>query len=92
MRKRLAVVGHSEEGISLIPLLEANPDAEVCAILTTDPDAAMRVLRGVEPGLAERPAPRLTTNSDAVLRTPGLVALTHANPQRHFRPPPAARA
>ena len=36
MRKRLAIVGHSEEGLTLIPLLEANPDVEVCGVLTSD--------------------------------------------------------
>lgn len=85
MRKRLAIIGHSEEGIALIPLLEANPDSEVFAILTTDPDAAMRALRAIEPGLAERFAERLTTNPEPVFRAPGLVALVDAQPEGDLR-------
>jgi GAF domain-containing protein len=80
VRKRLAIVGHSEEGLALIPLLEANPDVEVCAILTDDPAQAMRVLTAVEPALGERFADHMTSDPDRVLRTPGLVALIDAEP------------
>jgi hypothetical protein len=80
VRKRLAIVGHSEEGLALIPLLEANPDVEVCAILTDDPAQAMRVLTGVEPALGERFADQLTSDPDQVLRLHGLVALIDAEP------------
>ena len=85
MRKRLAIVGHSEEGLSLIPLLEANPDVEVCAILTTDPAAARAALANVEPNLDERFADRLTGDAEAVLRTQGLVALIEAEPPESLR-------
>ena len=85
MRKRLAIVGHSEDGLSLIPLLEANPDVEVAAILTTDPDRARATLAEIEPLMAERFASVMTGDPDAVLRMPGLVALVEADPPESFR-------
>ena len=44
-----AIVGHSDEGLALIPLLEANPDVELFAVLTDDADAARRGLRARRP-------------------------------------------
>ncbi len=85
MRKRLAIVGHSEEGLALIPLLEANPDVEVCAILTTDPGAAAGVLSALEPRLGESFRDRMTSDAEAVLRTRGLVALVEADPAEPLR-------
>ncbi len=80
MRKRLVIAGHAEEGLSLIPLLEANPDVEVCAILSDNREAALTVLRRVEPGLDERFAARVTHDAEAILQTPGLVAVIDADP------------
>jgi GAF domain-containing protein len=85
VRKRLAIAGHSDEGLALIPLLEANPDVEVCAIVSDDREAVLRGLRRTEAGLAERFAERIGDDVEAVLRTPGLVALVDAGP------PPALR-
>ncbi|MBW2281192.1 MAG: GAF domain-containing protein [Deltaproteobacteria bacterium] len=85
MRKRLAIVGHSEEGLAMIPLLEANPDVEVIGILTDEPLVAMRALTAVEPALAERFRDRITSNPDQVLRTAGLVALVDADPSEELR-------
>ncbi|MFI5315657.1 MAG: GAF domain-containing protein [Myxococcota bacterium] len=78
MRKRLAIVGASDEGLALIPLLEANPDVELCAVLTDDADAARRGLVRVDPKYAMRSYALITTDPEAVLRTPGLVALIDA--------------
>jgi diguanylate cyclase (GGDEF)-like protein len=80
VRKRLAIVGHAEEGLSLIPLLESNPDIEVCAIVSEERDAALDGLRRVSPDLPERYADRVTDDGDEVLRTSGLVALIDADP------------
>ena len=85
MRKRLAIVGHSEEGLSLIPLLEANPDVEIIAILTDDVSAACHMLANVEPGLDERFAALMTDDTERVLRTQGLVAMIDADPPGTLR-------
>ncbi len=78
MRKRLAIVGYSDEGLALIPLLEANPDVELFAVLTDDAEAARRGLMRVDPKYAVRSYALVSTDSQAVLRTPGLVALIDA--------------
>ena len=78
MRKRLGIVGHSDEGLSLIPLLEANPDVELCGVLTDDVDAARRGLARVDPKYAMRSYQLLVSNAQELLRTPGLVALIDA--------------
>ena len=85
MRKRLAIVGHSEEGLSLIPLLEANPDVEVCAVISDDPSSARAALASIEADLDRRYSDRLTSDTAAVLRTPGLVALIEADPPATLR-------
>lgn len=85
MRKRLAIVGHSEEGLGLIPLLEANPDVDVCAILTDDADRARHILTRVDPALVEPYAGRLTADLQGVLQTPGLVALIDADASGELR-------
>ena len=80
MRKRLAIIGHGEEGLALIPLLEANPDVEVCAILTQDREATLEGLRQLESGLDQRFAARVTDRIEDVLQTEGLVAIVDADP------------
>jgi diguanylate cyclase (GGDEF)-like protein len=80
VRKRLAIAGHAEEGLSLIPLLEANPDVEVFAILSEDREAVLSVLRHIEPGLDSRFAQQVTNDPEAVLQAPGLVAIIDADP------------
>lgn len=80
MRKRLAIIGHGEEGLALIPLLEANPDVEVCAILTQDREATLEGLRQVQAGLDQRFAARITDRIEDVLQTEGLVAIVDADP------------
>ena len=85
MRKRLGIVGHSDEGLALIPLLEANPDVELCAILTTDADAARRALARVDPKYAMRSYQLLVSDGQALMRTPGLVALIDAEAPAELR-------
>ncbi|HTO71663.1 MAG TPA: GAF domain-containing protein [Myxococcota bacterium] len=85
MRKRLAIVGHSDEGLGLIPLLEANPDVELCAVLTDDADATRRGLVRVDPKYAVRSYSLVSTDPEAVLRTPGLVALIDAEAPASLR-------
>lgn len=80
MRKRLAIAGHAEEGLSLIPLLEANPDVEVCAILSEEKEPVLAMLRQVEHGLDQRFSNLITSDAEAVLQTPGLVAIIDAGP------------
>jgi diguanylate cyclase (GGDEF)-like protein len=86
VRKRLAIVGYSDEGLGLIPLLEANPDVELCAVLTDDADAARRGLVKVDPKYAVRSYSLVSTDPQMVLRTPGLVALIDADAPASLRP------
>ena len=86
MRKRLAIVGYSDEGLGLIPLLEANPDVELCAVLTDDADAARRGLVKIDPKYAVRSYSLVSTDPQTVLRTPGLVALIDAEAPASLRP------
>lgn len=85
MRKRLGIVGHSDEGLALIPLLEANPDVELCGVLSDDPDAARAALVRVDPKYALRSYQLLVSDPQAFLRTPGLVALIDAEAPATFR-------
>ncbi len=85
MRKRIALVGHSEEGLALIPLLEANPEIEIAAIVSTDPEAARETLRRLDPALATRFADRIVRALDDALRAPGLAALVDADAPPAFR-------
>jgi GAF domain-containing protein len=86
VRKRLAIVGYSDEGLGLIPLLEANPDVELCAVLADDADAARRGLVKVDPKYAVRSYSLVSTDPQTVLRTPGLVALIDADAPASLRP------
>ena len=79
MRKRLVIAGHAAEGLELIPLLEANPDVEVYAVVTDDRDAALAGLRAVDPRLATQLADRVGTDLEAALAAPGLVAVIDAD-------------
>src|SRR5262245_52484446 len=75
VRKRLAIVGYSDEGLGLIPLLEANPDVELFAVLADDAEAARRGLVKIDPKYAMGSYSLVSTDPQSVLRTPGLVAL-----------------
>jgi GGDEF domain-containing protein len=75
VRKRLVIAGHAPEALDLLPALEANPLVDIAAILTDDPAAARAHLLAVDTALAQRFAPRLTSDLDAALAAPGLVAV-----------------
>jgi GAF domain-containing protein len=83
LRKRLVIVGHSREGLELVPLLEANPAVEVCAIVSEDPAVARAVLDSIDPASAQRLAPRITGDLERALAVPGLSAAIDAD-----APPP----
>jgi diguanylate cyclase (GGDEF)-like protein len=78
VRKRVAIAGHSAEGLALIPLLEANPEIDVCALYTPDPGRAAAALARLAPRLAERMSALITDDARAVLGMPGLVAVVDA--------------
>ena len=80
MRKRLCIAGRSREGLSLIPLLEANPEVEVSAILTEDRDATLAALDEVGPGVKDAYEGKVTLDVEDVWRTQGLVAIIEADP------------
>ncbi len=85
MRKRLAIIGHSEEGLALIPLLEANPEMEVSVILSDDAEATRSNLQRVDSEIAERYADRISADVDALWEIPGLHALIDADPAPSHR-------
>jgi GGDEF domain-containing protein len=78
VRRRVAIAGCSSEGLSLIPLLETNPQIDVCAIYVPQAEVARQALSGLAPGLAARLAPLVTDDARELLGTPGLVALVDA--------------
>ncbi len=78
MRKRIAIVGSSEEGLELIPPLEANPEVEIAALVVDDLERGLATLRESFPELAGRYAERLTTDLEAALALPGLAAVVDA--------------
>jgi GGDEF domain-containing protein len=75
MRKRVAIAGCSSEGLVLVPLLEANPEIEVCAIFTPEPERAREALDRLGPRQAQRLHALLSDDWRAVLGIPGLIAL-----------------
>jgi diguanylate cyclase (GGDEF)-like protein len=86
VRKRICIAGRSREGLSLIPLIEANPEVEICSILTDDREATLATLEQVGPGVREAYEGKITLDAEAVFRTQGLVAVIEADP------PPAIRS
>ena len=52
MRKRIGIYGITEEVLSLIPLLTANPGIEVVRTFAEDPDAVRTLLDATDPGVA----------------------------------------
>jgi GGDEF domain-containing protein/putative methionine-R-sulfoxide reductase with GAF domain len=79
VRKRLVIVGHSREGLELVPLLEANPTVEICALVSDDAEAARAALAEIDPGAVRRLGARITTDVAAALATPGLAAVVDAD-------------
>jgi GGDEF domain-containing protein len=103
MRKRIVIAGTSREGLELLPLLEANPAVELCALIADAPEAALAALQKISPATAQRLAQRVTADADAALAIPGLVAVVDAEASPRVRarlsaahgiqvlPPPLAR-
>jgi GGDEF domain-containing protein len=103
MRKRIVIAGTSREGLELLPLLEANPAVEVCALIADAPATALAELQQISPATAQRLAKRVTADADAALAIPGLVAVVDAEASASVRerlavahgiqvlPPPLAR-
>jgi hypothetical protein len=85
VRKRLVIAGHSREGLELVPLLEANPAIEVCAIVVEDPAAARAVLDDIDPGTAQHLAGRITVDVERALALPGIVAVIDAGAPPRLR-------
>jgi GAF domain-containing protein len=85
LRKRLVIAGHSREGLELVPLLEANPAVEVCAIVVEDPAAARAVLEEIDPAMAQQLAARITVEVERALALPGLVAVIDAGAPPRLR-------
>src|SRR3972149_4224863 len=86
MRKHVAIAGHSADGLALIPLLEANPEIDVCAVYTPEPDRAHEGLSQLAPDVARRMAERVTDDPAVVLGMSGLGAIVDADL------PPAGRS
>ena len=72
MPRRVVIVGNSDEGIALLPLLESSPEVEICAIACDDRARAREALHRADPSLPGRFVGRITTDIDAALRVPGL--------------------
>ena len=85
MRKQLVIVGHSREGLELVPLLEANPGVDLRAIVSEDPDSIHRTLVSIDPMLASRFAVRVSANLAAALATPGLSIVIDAEASSRMR-------
>ncbi len=85
MRKRLVIAGHSREGLELVPLLEANPAVEVCAIIVEDPAAARAVLEEIDPVIAQHLAGRITVEVERALALPGIAAVIDAGAPPRLR-------
>jgi GAF domain-containing protein len=85
VRKQLVIVGHSREGLELVPLLEANPGVDVRALVSEDPDAIHATLAEIDPMLAARFASRVSSDLSAALDAPGLTAVIDAEASRSMR-------
>lgn len=82
VRKRLIIVGQSNEALELIPALEANPDVQVEALVVTDAHATRATLEAdpATAGLCDRVSEDLET----ALAIPGLTGVIDADaPSRH---------
>lgn len=85
LRKRLVIAGHSREGLELVPLLDANPSVEVCAIVVEDVAAARAVLEEIDPATAQHLAGRITLDVERALSLPGLAAVIDAGAPARLR-------
>src|SRR5262245_12007404 len=84
MRKRIGIYGASDEALALIPLLSANPNVEIAAIV--DPDALRLLdrLPHLEPGVAALLEQTLTNDPQVLLADASLHAVIDASSGRPF--------
>jgi diguanylate cyclase (GGDEF)-like protein len=84
MRTRIGIYGATDEALTLVPLLEANPEVEVPVIYDPDPAAVRARLVGLGPDLASQVEARLTDDLDKLAATPALYAVIDAGAEEAF--------
>ena len=67
MRRRVAIYGVTNESLQLVPLLEANPEIEITAIVDPDPASARAQLGALGNDTASRLAQRLSSEPGALV-------------------------
>ncbi len=92
MRRGVALYGATEEALSLVPLLEGNPDVEIAGIYDPDADAARSLLGRIDPAAQARLGERVGDDPallggplHAVIDAGSLPAFTDAFPDAHGR-------
>jgi diguanylate cyclase (GGDEF)-like protein len=78
MLRTLAMLGTSDEGVALIPLLSENPELELALILDADLDGARLRLAVLDPELAAASQQCLTHDTEGFASLPGLAAVIDA--------------
>jgi GGDEF domain-containing protein len=79
------IAGDGRDAIDLLPALDANPQVEVTAIVTDDPDATRSRLAPLGPALARQFSARLTRDMDTALAIGGLVAVVDGGASPRMR-------
>ena len=85
MRKRLVIVGHSREGLGLIPALEANPAVEITALVGEDVESYRAALRAALLSVPDAIATRVTADLETALAEPHLSAVIDAGAPAELR-------
>ena len=75
MRRRIGIFGASEETLTLIPLLSANPGIEIVRVFDDDVDGVMSRLAHMEPGVAALLEQTLTSDAEAFAGDTSLAAV-----------------
>ncbi len=78
VRTRLIMVGYSLEAIELIPMLESNPEVELLALVTDQPEELRKRVSALDRATALRLAPLIATDLPEVLRAPDITAAIDA--------------
>jgi diguanylate cyclase (GGDEF)-like protein len=78
MLRTLAMLGTSDEGVALIPLLSENPELELALILDADLEGAKLRLAVLGPELAAASQQRLSQDAERLVSIPGLAAVIDA--------------
>ncbi len=79
MRKRIGLFGATDEALALIPLLAANPEAEIADIVDPDPDGVLARTEALDPALASAIQARLTDDVSVLTGDPTLHAIVDAS-------------